>query len=342
MEALIKEIELQKGYLSGEAIKTIYFGGGTPSVLSQKELDAVFNQLYRNFQIDSDAEVTLEANPDDLSEERIIEFAQTPVNRFSMGIQSFHDRDLKFLNRTHDAKRAIQAIEMARKHGIINLTIDLIYGIQGSSDETWRKNLQTVFDLEIPHVSCYSLTIEPKTPLDNFIRKGKVPDVNEEQAISQFEILLEEMDKHSYLHYEISNFCKEGLHSRHNSSYWFGDKYLGLGPSAHSFDGNSRQWNISNTTNYISSVQQGVVPFEKEELSDDLRYNEYVMTALRTMWGIDLNFLKSEFGLTRFGFCVKVARRYMAEQKITFTDQKIILTKKGKLFADQIAAEMFI
>lgn len=196
MEALIKEIELQKGYLSGEAIKTIYFGGGTPSVLSQKELDAVFNQLYRNFQIDSDAEVTLEANPDDLSEERIIEFAQTPVNRFSMGIQSFHDRDLKFLNRTHDAKRAIQAIEMARKHGIINLTIDLIYGIQGSSDETWRKNLQTVFDLEIPHVSCYSLTIEPKTPLDNFIRKGKVPDVNEEQAISQFEILLEEMDKH--------------------------------------------------------------------------------------------------------------------------------------------------
>ncbi|MBI9034565.1 MAG: radical SAM family heme chaperone HemW [Bacteroidales bacterium] len=342
VSALLQEIEIQKDYLQGESIKTIYFGGGTPSVLSKKELDLIFDQLNRTFEIEENAEITLEANPDDLSEEKLIELSKTRVNRLSIGVQSFNDRDLKILNRAHDSQRAIQVINNARKYGFDNLTIDLIYGIQGASNEVWGNNLNTVFELNIPHISCYSLTVEPKTPLENLIRKGKMPNVDEEQAIAQFEYLLEQMEAKGYQHYEISNFSKPGMHSRHNTAYWFGEKYLGLGPSAHSFDGNSRQWNVSNTSSYISNILKGDLIFEKEELSEDLRYNEYVMTSLRTMWGIDLDYLEVNFGATRFGYCLKVARRYHDEQKIDFCNQKICLTKKGKLFADQIAAEMFV
>src|ERR1051325_2630503 len=283
LEALNTEIDLQKSYLSSNRIGTVYFGGGTPSLLTGDEIARIFDHLHRYFEIDANAEITLEANPDDLTKNKLREFKQTSVNRFSIGIQSFFDEDLKLMNRAHDAMEAQDCVKMAQDAGFENITIDLIYGTPTMSDERWKKNLQTAFDLRVPHISAYCLTVEPRTALAGMVEKKMVANVDDQRSSAQFLMMLEQMKLHGYIQYEISNFGKEGAFSKHNSNYWKGETYLGLGPSAHSFDGTSRQWNVRNNEIYIRSLKEDKLDFVKEVLSADQKYNEYILTSLRTI-----------------------------------------------------------
>ncbi len=342
LSALAKEIRLQKEYLGTQKIQTVYLGGGTPSVLSKDELMAIFAELNSHFDIDKDAEVTLEANPDDLSAEKLAELSQTPVNRLSIGIQSFRDEDLLFLNRIHSSKEAIDSVRNAQKAGFKNITIDLIYGIQTLTNDQWKKNIATALELDVPHLSCYSLTVEPKTPLASFIQKGKMESTDPKKSAEQFEILMGEMKKNNFVHYEISNFCKEGFYSRHNSNYWKGEWYLGLGPSAHSFNGTSRQWNVKSNAAYISSLEKNTVPFEKEELTEIQRYNEYVLTSLRTIWGVDTAHIKQVFSENIFIHFQKELLQFREKGLLVSDNDRVFLSDKGKLFADKIASELFM
>ncbi len=340
--ALKKEIELQKDYLSNETISTIYFGGGTPSLLSETELMSVFEMLHREFVIAPTAEITLEANPDDITKEKINELKHTPVNRLSMGIQSFFDEDLKLMNRAHTSKEAETAVKLSQDKGFENITIDLIYGIPTLSNQNWKHNLNTTFDLDVKHISAYCLTVEPKTALAHQIKTGKISNVDEQQSSEHFEMMLEEMNTHGFTQYEISNFCKPGFHSKHNSSYWLKENYLGLGPSAHSFNGTSRQWNISNNPLYIQALLKGEMNFEKEELTSNQRYNEYVLTSLRTMWGSDLGYIEKVFGIPYLTHCMAEARPYLESKKLLLKENKLFLSDQGKLFADKIASDLFL
>ena len=340
--ALKKEIELQKDYLSNETISTIYFGGGTPSLLSETELMSVFEMLHREFVIAPTAEITLEANPDDITKEKINELKHTPVNRLSMGIQSFFDEDLKLMNRAHTSKEAETAVKLSQDKGFENITIDLIYGIPTLTNQNWKHNLNTTFDLEVKHISAYCLTVEPKTALAHQIKTGKISNVDEQQSSEHFEMMLEEMNKHGFTQYEISNFCKPGFHSKHNSSYWLKENYLGLGPSAHSFNGTSRQWNISTNPLYIQALLKGEMNFEKEELTSNQRYNEYVLTSLRTMWGSDLGYIEKVFGIPYLTHCMAEARPYLESKKLLLKENKLFLSDQGKLFADKIASDLFL
>lgn len=341
VKALLKEISLRPNYLEGEKIETIYFGGGTPSLLSGDEVKQIMDALQENFEIAQNPEVTLEANPDDLEKKKISELKTTAVNRFSIGIQSFHDEDLKYLHRAHNGQQADYSVKLAQDAGFENITIDLIYAIPNLTDAKWKSNLEKMNGLSIPHFSSYCLTVEPKTPLEKFIRDKKMPDVNDAQAARQFEMLMDFAEKNNYEHYEISNFAKAERYSRHNTSYWTGKKYLGLGPSAHSFDGKSRQWNIANTTLYIQSLEKGELNFEKETLTDSNRFNEYIMTSLRTKWGIDVNYLKTKFGSQRFEQFAKNADPFFQNHSLHLENNKITLERKGKLIADKIISELF-
>ncbi len=342
LTALKKEIYFQKDYLGTESINTVYFGGGTPSVLSKEEIAEVFEELSNYFSIDPNAEITLEANPDDLSQEKLAELSKTPVNRLSIGIQSFRDADLKFLNRIHSSKEAIESVRNAQKAGFKNITIDLIYGIQGLTNEQWKRNIEMALSLDVPHISCYSLTVEPKTALHSFIQKGNISGVDPQKSAEQFEILMDELGKNNFIHYEISNFSKEGFYSRHNSNYWKGEKYLGLGPSAHSYNGTSRQWNVKSNSVYISALEKNTVPFEKEELTENQRYNEYVLTSLRTIWGTDLSFIENSFSSTISSHINKEMKQFLDQGMLFRETEKIYLTDKGKLFADKIASDLFL
>ena len=341
LNALKKEIVLQKEYLNTEKISTIYFGGGTPSLLSKSELVEIFDCLKKNFQINEDAEITLEANPDDLTEEKIKELKATPINRLSIGIQSFYDEDLKLMNRAHASEESIKAVKFAQENGFENITIDLIYGIPGLTDHRWRNNLQIAFALNVNHISAYCLTVEPKTALAHQIKTGLVKNIDEQHGSEQFEIMLEAMHQNDFVQYEISNFCKNGAFSKHNSNYWKKENYLGLGPSAHSFNGESRQWNISNNALYIQSIEKGGLNFEKEILSKEQRYNEYVMTSLRTIWGLDLNLIQQNFGEEYFDFCLKEVEQYIKTENVLNEENKLYLSDKGKLIADKIASDLF-
>lgn len=341
VKALKKEILLQKNYLSAEWIKTIYFGGGTPSLLSGAELQEIFDALNKNFNIDPDAEITLEANPDDLSIEKIKELKETPVNRFSIGIQSFHDEDLIWMNRAHRSEEATRSVKLAQDSGFDNITIDLIYGMPILTEHKWRNNLQIAFALEVKHISAYNLTIETGTAFGHAVKEGKMKEVDDERSAEQFNIMLEAMSNAGFVQYEISNFCKDSAFSKHNSNYWLKEKYLGLGPSAHSFNGESRQWNIANNSLYIQSIQKGELNFEKEELSVFQRYNEYVLTSLRTMWGTDLEHIKSAYGVEFSEYCLKEAGNYIASGNLRTEGNKLFLTNKGKLIADKIASDLF-
>lgn len=341
VQALLKEMELRKDYLEGEKVNTIYFGGGTPSLLSISHLALLISNLASHFNIDHSAEITLEANPDDLNADFLSELkAATPVNRLSIGIQSFFDDDLMYLNRVHDSGQAIRAVELARNAGFSNLTIDLIYGIPTLSDEKWAKNLETFFGLDIPHLSAYSLTVEQKTPLALLIDKGKYAQVDENQSVGHFRMLLEAAKAHDFIHYEISNFAKEGYYSKHNSLYWLGGSYLGLGPSAHSFNGSSRQWNVSNVSKYIRLDDFQTSVEEKEVLTMEQRYNEYVMTSLRTAWGCDTVHIRYVFGRVLKIF-LRNALPFVEKKHLYHEGTKYFLTDAGKLFADGIAAGMF-
>lgn len=344
--ALQKEIELQKNYFQllepkAREIETIYFGGGTPSLLSQSELMRIFETLNKHFIIHPDAEITLEANPDDLTVQKIKELKTTPINRFSIGIQSFHDEDLKLMNRAHNSQEALTAVKASQDSGFENITIDLIYGIPTLSNAKWKLNLQKAFELDIKHISSYCLTVEPGTALAHFVKEGKVQNVDENQSANQFEMMLEAMEKNKFVQYEISNFCKDNYLSRHNSNYWLKKPYLGLGPSAHSFDGNDRQSNISNNALYIQSIEKGELNFEKEVLTKAQQYNEYVLISLRTMWGTDLEYIKTKMGSDYVTYCLSEADRFIESRDLRKEENKLYLTDKGKLFADRIAGNLF-
>lgn len=340
VEALLKEIHLQSTYLPSEPVNTIYFGGGTPSLLTIEELTSILQTLRQTFSVAADAEITLEANPDDIVEEKLKNWKQAGINRLSIGVQSFFEEDLRWMNRAHSAKQAIDNLQLARKY-FDNITIDLIYGTPTLPDDKWQHNVQQAIDLGITHLSCYALTVEPGTALAHMINKHKTLDVNTEDQARQFLLLMDWMQAAGYEHYEISNFALPGMRSRHNSSYWQGASYLGLGPSAHSFNGKSRQWNIANNALYIKSLKEDKVPFEIENLTDTQQLNEYIMTSLRTMEGLNIEYVVNRFGEKAAGKLQQEARQFIETGKIQLQNGHLQLTKEGKLFADGIAVELF-
>lgn len=342
IEALLSELKIRKDYLGDENIKTIYFGGGTPSLLSAKEIQSILKQIQEDFYLVNEPEITLEANPDDLSTDFIKNIYQLGINRLSIGVQSFHNKDLEWMNRAHNASQAIDSIKRSQDIGIDNISIDLIYGTPTLNNKDWKENIYTAFDLEIRHISSYALTVEKGTALGNWVSKGKVKAMDEEQAAEQFEILMEEMEKNKYLHYEISNFCKEGYHSKHNSSYWEGEKYLGIGPSAHSYNKTTRQWNVANNHQYIDQLLQGQLASTTEVLSVFDRINEYLMISLRTSKGIALDYFENEFGSEYLSNLKQNIDKYINDKLLIIENNYCKTTKIGKLMADKIASDLFI
>tara|TARA_Y100000589_G_scaffold295270_1_gene301560 strand:+ start:2848 stop:3975 length:1128 start_codon:yes stop_codon:yes gene_type:complete len=341
VQAIIQEIELRKDVFANEFISSVYFGGGTPSLLSEQDLDSIFEKLYKSFKIDADAEITLEVNPDDLTFEKIQQLKDSPVNRLSIGVQSFRDEDLKYMNRAHNAIEALNSIKMAQDEGFQNITIDLIYGTPGMSNEDWKYNLRKSFALNLPHISSYALTVEEKTPLYYQILKKNIDPVDEQQSADQFKILMDEMLINGYEQYEISNFCKGNFYGKHNSSYWKKDYYLGLGPSAHSYFGNSRLWNISNNIKYIKALFQSQLPLVKESLNPQEMYNEYVMTSLRTKWGCNLIEIEKDYSIS-FSHYFKAQIKSYEVNGYVFENKGIYtLSEKGKLIADRITSDLF-
>ncbi len=341
VKALLKEIQLQKQYLEGETIKSIYFGGGTPSLLSQNEIKTIINQLYNCYNIECNAEITFEANPDDLDRKKLIELKWSLINRLSIGIQSFFDSDLQYLSRVHKTEQGIKSIIEAKEAGFDNISIDLIYGIPGLTSDNWFKILETTFSLGIQHISAYSLTVERKTTLAHFIKKGKLRNVDENDSNDQYNILRTQAKINDFIHYEISNFCKKGFYSLHNSNYWRMTKYLGLGPSAHSFNGYSRQWNISNTQQYIKSINIGAVPFVIENLSLSQQYNEYILTSIRTIWGCDPDYIINNFGNKYYSVFIKSIKKHIKRGQVVKKSGRFVLTGSGKIFVDGITADLF-
>jgi oxygen-independent coproporphyrinogen-3 oxidase len=339
---LATELTLQKDYLQGEPIETIYLGGGTPSLLSAHELDILFTSIQKNYKVATDVEVTLEANPDDLNPEKLSEMKSAGVNRLSIGIQSFDETVLKFLNRAHTSTEALNCVKNARKAGIQNISIDLIYSIPGQDEETLQKNLATALSLLPNHISAYSLTVEEKTVFGRWANKGKLQAMEDDQAAQQFELVMGSLTQSGFQHYEISNYCLPGFQSKHNTSYWKGKKYLGLGPSAHSYDGATRQFNISNNHLYIKSIQKGILPYDREELTSENKINEYLFTSLRTEWGCDLNYLKNQFGYNLASQNKPYLNQLLASDLIELKDDTITLTRTGKLLADRIASDLFV
>lgn len=342
LEAMRKEIGLRSDYLGTNQLHTIYFGGGTPSLLSGDELKGIFETINRNFSVDPGAEITLEANPDDLTAERLDEIRKAGINRLSIGIQSFSDEDLKYLNRVHTAIQAYDVVRLAQDHGFDNISIDLIYGIPTLTEEQWEKNMDTAFSLGVKHLSCYSLTVEPRTALAKLIRDRKVTEVDEEMSAMHFAMLMDRAARAGFEHYEISNFAKPGSYSKHNTSYWNGEPYLGIGPSAHSYNKVSRQWNISNNPQYIRNIDEGIVPFEREELSETEKFNEYILTSLRTIWGISLRKLFLEFGEKPALEFQRNIIPLLDDEQIELQGENLVLTRRGKFFADRIASELFL
>jgi len=341
IQALLKEIQLQRNYMQQEPVSTIYFGGGTPSLLDKQDLLQIMEMLHAHFDILPQAEITLEANPDDISAEKLADWQFAGINRLSIGIQSFFEEDLAWMNRAHNAEQARNCINLARKAGFYNLSIDLIYGTPGLTDEKWHQNVATALAFDIPHLSCYALTVEPGTALQTMIVQHKKEDVDPEKQARHFLLLMEWLRHAGFEHYEISNFCKPGFKSRHNASYWAGKKYLGLGPSAHSFDGNRRRWNIANNALYIQSLAEGKLPFEEEVLSATQRLNEYIMTSLRTQEGLNTAYIEQQFGKSASGLLHKNSHKYITTQKLLRNGDTLQLTTEGKLFADGIAADLF-
>lgn len=342
LDALLKEITLRKDYADGEQINTIYFGGGTPSLLTREDLAAIMTQLTKNFPVNPSAEITLEANPDDITPATIESWKKEGINRLSIGVQSFFEQDLQWMNRAHSAGQAIDCIKFAQQAGITNISIDLIFGTPGLTDEHWLANLNTAVSSNIPHLSCYALTVEPGTALDHMTRKKKVANINSDDQARQFLIMTDFLQSKGYDHYEISNFALPGKKSLHNSSYWTGAKYIGLGPSAHSFNGQSRQWNVANNALYIQSLKKDELPFDIEQLTTKQQLNEYVMTSLRTMEGLDINYVEGRFGKEYAALLTKTVQPMIKKGWLTETNRNWILTREGKLFADGIASELFI
>ena len=338
--ALAKEIAMRKNEFENELIETIYFGGGTPSILEVSDLKFLIDEVYKHYKVSEKPEITIEANPDDLSENRIIELSNTPINRLSIGIQSFFEEDLQLMNRAHNSAEAKKCLEIATRY-FDNISIDLIYGTPGMSNERWLQNIQIALDLNIPHLSSYALTVEPKTALHQFIKDGIMLQPDDAVAHEQFLILVDTLEKNKFIHYELSNFGKENYFSRNNSAYWLGKKYIGIGPSAHSYDGKNRSWNVSNNAIYLKSISENRLPSETEILSKTEIYNEYIMTGLRTIWGVSLDKIENEFGEKYLKYLIQNAQKHLDDAKLILENNVLRTTRKGKFFCDGIASDLF-
>ena len=342
ISTLKKEIQLNKNYLGNESIETIYFGGGTPSVLTENELTEILAFLNNEFQVSPNAEITFEANPDDLSIQYLKSIYNVGVNRLSIGIQSFQNEHLKKMNRRHNVKQAVESVENAAKIGFENISVDLIYGLPNLTDKEWNESLKWVFQLPVQHLSAYHLTYHEGTVFYNWLKKGTLKELKEPQSISQFNTLIEQTDKNGFQQYEISNFAKNRLYSKHNKSYWFGEKYLGLGPSAHSFNEVSRRWNISSVNNYIESIQNNKLYFEEEILTKNDKYNEYILTRIRTIWGVSIDFIESNFGNEKAEHFLENINKYKTSYLVIQNSNIFTLTKKGLFVSDEIMADLMI
>ena len=338
--ALSKEISMRKNEFKNDVVETIYFGGGTPSVLNNDEINFLISEVYKNYKVSENPEITLEANPDDLSTERILELSKSPINRLSIGIQSFYEEDLKMMNRAHNSVEAKKCLEEATKY-FDNISLDLIYGIPGLTDEMWKQNIETALSFGVPHISSYALTVEPKTALRKLIDTGKIAEPQDEVASNHFMILVETLQKNGFIHYELSNFGKENYFSRNNSAYWLGKKYIGIGPSAHSYDGEKRGWNVANNSLYLKSIKDNILPIETEILSKSDRYNEYIMTGLRTIWGVSLERIEKEFGMDYLDYLQKQSQKFLNDDLVSIENNILKPTAKGKFLTDGIASDLF-
>lgn len=344
--ALIKEIKLSSLYLVNdksetEIIETVYFGGGTPSLLNNDDIKNLLDAVRNNYTISKDAEITIEANPDDINKEKLSTWKEAGINRLSIGIQSFKQQDLQWMNRVHNTTQAFESIALAKNAGFNNFSVDLIYGTPDLTDEEWKMNVEQVINSDAPHIACYALTVEPKTALQKMIALKKKVDIDTDQQANQFLLLMKWLKEAGYEHYEISNFSKPGYRSRHNSSYWQGKKYIGIGPSAHSYDGKSRRWNVANNASYIKSIKNNIIPFEEEKLTNVERLNEYIMTSLRTIEGLDLKTIENNFSTTERKRIENAAIAYINKKMIIYKNKMLVLSYEGKLFADGIAADLF-
>ena len=340
VHALCQELDMRKNYLEGEDIETIYLGGGTPSQLTQEELEKIFSALYNIYKVKEDAEITLEANPDDLTPEYVHMLRSLPINRISMGIQTFQEETLKLLHRRHTAQQAIEAFQRCREAGFQNISIDLMYGLPGETLYTWKEDLQQAIALRPEHISAYHLIYEEGTALWKLREQHQVEEADEDLSVTLFRTLIDELTHAGYEHYEISNFCLPGLHSRHNSSYWTGKKYLGCGPSAHSFNGTSRQWNVASLDKYIHAIQQGKLDYEIEELDIYTRYNDYVITTIRTHWGMSLSQLRTTYGEDLYRYCLRMAKPHLEQGVLEMKEDTFKLTKEGNFISDGIMSDL--
>ena len=340
VHALVRELEIRKDYLDNEEIETIYLGGGTPSQLSQEELEEIFAYIYKVYKVTPDAEITLEANPDDLTPEYVAMLRTLPFNRISMGIQTFQEETLKLLHRRHTAQQAIEAFKRCREAGFQNISIDLMYGLPGETLDTWEQDLQQALALHPEHISAYHLIYEEGTTLWNLREQNKAEEAEEELSLTLFKTLIERLTKAGYQHYEISNFCLPGLHSRHNSSYWTGKKYLGCGPSAHSFDGTSRQWNVSSLEQYLKGIHTDQLDFEIEDLDLYTRYNDFVITSIRTCWGMPLSQLRTTYGETLYNYCLRMAKPHIQQGVLEIKEDTLKLTSEGIFISDGIMSDL--
>ena len=342
IDALLKEASLRKDYLESETVSTIYFGGGTPSVFSVKDLGTILNHINKLFRVEQDCEISIELNPDDVLPDYLEGLKDLNINRISMGIQSWRDSDLKMLNRRHDSAQAIKALKDTLDAGFENITIDLIYGIPGMSLKEWESNLDFSLSFDIKHLSAYHLTFEPGTVFGKMLEKGTISEIDENESVAQFNILIEKTESAGFIQYEISNFGKPGYFSLHNSNYWKQVSYLGLGPSAHSFNGYSRQWNIRDLKGYIKLINAGKSFYESEELNSKTRFNEYIMTSLRTMWGIDLEYVEEMFEKEGYDYIINLAGKFKNYGLMKQEKKSLILTNQGKLISDNIISEFMI
>ena len=340
VQALCRELEMRKGYLKGENIETVYFGGGTPSQLEEGDFRQLFETIQKCYGMESCREITLEANPDDLSKEYLQILSTLPFNRLSMGIQTFDDATLKLLKRRHDARTAIEAVGRCRQAGFSNISIDLIYGLPGETKERWENDLRQAIDLNVEHISAYHLIYEEDTPIYKMLKQHQVSEVDEDSSLEFFTLLIERLQKAGFEHYEISNFCRPGKYSRHNTSYWQGISYLGCGPSAHSFDGMTREWNVSSIDLYIKGIEENRRAFEIEHLDQATRYNEFIITTIRTVWGTPIEKLKQTFGNELWEYCQKMAAPYLENGKLEEHDGALRLTREGIFISDSIMSDL--
>lgn len=342
LSAITKELEIRADYLTDKNIESIYFGGGTPSILEADEIQRLIAKVATLYNLHPEAEITLEANPDDLSFEKVRDLRNTDVNRFSIGIQSFYEEDLRWMNRAHNQQEADSSIKRVQDAGFENITCDLIYGYPLLSDEKWKSNIYKLLEMGIPHISSYNMTVENKTALAHFVKQGISKPMSDAQGEEQMLLLIDTLSTNGFEHYEISNFAKDGKYAKHNTNYWKGKHYLGLGPSAHSFDGTSRSWNVANNAKYTQGIFSNDPASEKEILSKNDRFNEYIMTSLRTMWGVDLDKIDKDFGYDYVQHFKREIELFISTKELESIDNSVYrLTSKGKLMADHIASELF-